>query len=489
MAIYLPIVTSFNDKGLKTATKGFKDLETTSQKAQFALKKAAVPATLALGALAAVAKLATKEASDLGESINAVAVVFGDSSKEILKLSDAASKSVGLSKKDFNSLAVQFSSFATKIAGKGGKVSSVIEKLTKRSADFASVMNIDVADAAAKFQSGLAGEAEPLKKFGIDISQAAIETFAYANGIAEAGEKLTENQKVLARYGTIMEQTDKTANDFANTSGSLANQQRILDAQMTDFKATLGEALLPVIQKVTAVALKFSQWAQENTTTFQVIAGVIGGLSLAIFGVNAAMTIWKATTKAFAAVQVAFNAVMAANPIVLITLGIAALVVGLVIAYKKFETFRNIVNSVGQAIKTGFLVYFTIIKTEAQILYEVFKLVFNGIASAWNNTVGKISFTLPKWIPGGLGGQGFSVPKIPMLANGGIVDKPGGMLALIGERGPEAVIPLTGPNAGGLGMNITVNAGLVSTPDQIGQDIIAAIQKAQRRSGQVFASA
>jgi hypothetical protein len=60
-------------------------------------------------------------------------------------------------------------------------------------------------------------------------------------------------------------------------------------------------------------------------------------------------------------------------------------------------------------------------------------------------------------------------------------------MALIGEAGPEAVIPLN--KANGLGMNITVNAGLVSTPDQVGQDIIAAIQKAQRRSGTVFAPA
>ena len=83
------------------------------------------------------------------------------------------------------------------------------------------------------------------------------------------------------------------------------------------------------------------------------------------------------------------------------------------------------------------------------------KGVFNGIAMIWNNTVGKLSFTLPSWVPG-LGGKGFSMPDIPMLANGGIVTSP--TLAMIGERGPEAVIPLTGPNAGGgMGSNITIN--------------------------------
>jgi hypothetical protein len=151
---------------------------------------------------------------------------------------------------------------------------------------------------------------------------------------------------------------------------------------------------------------------------------------------------------------------MALNPITLIVIAIGLLIAGLIIAYKKFEGFRNIVDSVGKFIKTGFLVYFEIIKTEAEILYNVFKAVFNGIATVWNNTIGKLSFKVPSWVPG-LGGKGFDVPNIPMLANGGIVTSP--QLALIGEKGPEAVIPLTGPNAGG-GMggntvNINVNGG------------------------------
>jgi hypothetical protein len=72
---------------------------------------------------------------------------------------------------------------------------------------------------------------------------------------------------------------------------------------------------------------------------------------------------------------------------------------------------------------------------------------------------------------------------IPALAEGGIVRSP--TLSLIGESGPEAVIPLNKMGQMG-GINITVNAGLVSTPDQIGQEIIQAIQRAQRRSGVVF---
>src|SRR5207244_9564659 len=69
-----------------------------------------------------------------------------------------------------------------------------------------------------------------------------------------------------------------------------------------------------------------------------------------------------------------------------------------------------------------------------------FKFAFNTIAGFWNNTVGKISFSVPSWVPG-LGGKGFDFPKITPLASGGIVTRP--TLAMIGEAGPEAVVPLS----------------------------------------------
>jgi hypothetical protein len=92
-----------------------------------------------------------------------------------------------------------------------------------------------------------------------------------------------------------------------------------------------------------------------------------------------------------------------------------------------------------------------------QTLFTVVKTIFNGIASAWNNTVGRISFKAPSWVPG-FGGKGFDVPNIPMLAQGGIVTSP--TLALIGEgNGPEAVIPLNrmGEFGMGGGNNVTIN--------------------------------
>jgi hypothetical protein len=208
-----------------------------------------------------------------------------------------------------------------------------------------------------------------------------------------------------------------------------------------------------------------ANWAKENPGTFKVLAAAIGAIAISILAINAAMAL---------------------NPISAIAIGVVALIAGVVLAYKRFETFRNIVDAVFSGIKIGFDLVVTYLKTVAGI----YKAIFNGIATGWNNTIGKLSFSIPN-IPG-LPGRGtkIEVPKIPMLAQGGIVTSP--TLALIGEgRGPEAVIPLDRMSEFGMGggITITVNAGLVSTPDQIGQEIIQAIQKAQRRSGVVFAPA
>jgi len=234
-----------------------------------------------------------KSASNLGESVNAVKVTFGSAAEGILKLGEDAATAVGLSNAEFNGLAVQFSSFATTIAGKGGDVVGTMKEMTGRAADFASVMNIDVGEAARIFQSGLAGETEPLKKFGIDLSAAAVNAYAAANGIGAVGKELTESEKVTARYGLLMEQTAKTQGDFANTSDSAANATRIAKAELENASASLGASLTPAIaiaaSTVASLAKGFAGlneatdgWIGKGLGIAALALGAAGGISLLV---------------------------------------------------------------------------------------------------------------------------------------------------------------------------------------------------------------
>lgn len=237
----------FDDKGLKNAQAGF-------QKIGLGIDKAFRAVTIGVGvASAAVAKFgvdAIKQASNLEESTNAVNVAFRDAARGVLAIGESSAESLGIARSEFNQAAVRFSAFAERVVGQGGDVAGFIQEITTRAADFASVFNIDVAEALQVFQSGLSGEAEPLKRFGINLLDTEVKAYAVRSGMIAMGQSMTEAEKVQARYGLLMESTNKTAGDFANTSDSLANQQRILNARFTDLQAEIGGALLPAVTQL-----------------------------------------------------------------------------------------------------------------------------------------------------------------------------------------------------------------------------------------------
>jgi hypothetical protein len=201
-------------------------------------------------------KGAITASSDLSEAVNAINVSYGEQAKEIERLGEVAAQGLGLSRVELYGIATQFSSFSKTIAGDGGDAVAVFNDLSTRGADFASVFNLDVNTALAKFQSGLAGQSEPLRAFGIDLSAATVEAYALDNGIIKSGETMTEQQKILARYGALMEQTSMVQGDFANTSDGLANQQRILNAEFENAKAEVGQALIPVMTELLGVVMQ-----------------------------------------------------------------------------------------------------------------------------------------------------------------------------------------------------------------------------------------
>lgn len=218
------------------------------QKASKEVTGSMIPSYAAVGVAAGAMALATiNAASDLSESINAVNVSYGEVSGAVHKLGADSVEQFGLSERAFNEAAVGFTNFATDVAGEKGNVVGTLEELMLRSTDFASVMNMEVPEAAAAFKSALSGEAEPLKAFGINISDAAVKAYALEQGLVGVGETMTDQEKVQARYGLLMQETAKVQGDFANTSGGYANTLKMAKANVENLAAAMGSLLLPVV--------------------------------------------------------------------------------------------------------------------------------------------------------------------------------------------------------------------------------------------------
>ena len=451
-SVNIPIVSEFNSKGIDRAIKEFKSLEGVGKKAQFALKKAALPATAALAGLAAAAGPAISAASDLGENLSKVGVIFGDSAKEIEDFASTAATKLGQSKNAVLQAAGTFGTFG-KAAGLGGKdLATFSNDFTALASDLASFNNTTPEEAINAIGSALRGESEPLRQYGVLLNDAKLKAAALELGIYDGSGALTDQQKILAAQKVIYDETGDAQGDFARTSDGLANSQRQLSAQMQDLQVSIGQALLPVVEAILPLVKDFAQWAADNPQTFTYIAGAIGLVAAAIIATNIAMAL---------------------NPFALIAAGIALLVAGLVVAYKKFDWFR-----------TGVITVVNVIIGVFETWANAWIKVINTIIKGYNalpllpdiGYIGEISI-------GRVGGQSSNPSRtmdIPRFADGGIVTQP--MLGLVGEAGPEAIIPLSQYNRGGGDIHININGGL-ATSAEIGQAVLNSLRAYSRSAG------
>jgi hypothetical protein len=167
MALSIPIISEYDGKGISKAIKEFKQLETAGEKAQFAIKKAAIPAAAALAGLAAAAGPAISAASDLEENLSKVNVIFGEGAKEIENFAKTAATALGQSQNAVLEAAGTFGTFG-KAAGLGGiELAKFSNDFTGLASDLASFNNTSPEEAVNAIGAALRGEAEPLRKFGV----------------------------------------------------------------------------------------------------------------------------------------------------------------------------------------------------------------------------------------------------------------------------------------------------------------------------------
>lgn len=193
---------------------------------------------------------AVRAASDLNESQTKAAVVFGKSAGEIDKWASTASTAFGQSKQQALEAAGTYGNLFQAF-GIGREESTKMSKsLVQLAADLASFNNTSVDDALVALRSGLSGETEPLKRYGVALNDARMRQELMAMGVKNLGATLTAEQKATAAYAIIMHDTALAQGDFARTSDGLANTQRTLQAELADVSAEIGNMLLPLVTEL-----------------------------------------------------------------------------------------------------------------------------------------------------------------------------------------------------------------------------------------------
>jgi len=380
-----------------------------------------------------------RNAVNLGEEINKTAVVFrGPGAKSVLQWSKSSANAMGVSREQALASAAQFGNMLIPMGFARDKAAAMSKSMVQLGGDMASFNNASPEETLQAIQSGLAGETEPLRRFGVFLSDARVKQEAMNLGLYKGKGNLDAAARAQATYALILKDSKDAQGDFARTSDSLANRQRILKAQYTNITATLGTKLVPIVS-----------FLAKN---LGLVAAVVGTL----VGLWAAYTI---ATKIAAAANVLFGVTMSAWPIFAVIAGLMLLAAGFVLLYTKVGWFRNAVNATWQWIKTNWPLLLAILGgpfiTAAYLIVKNFDKIkkaasdaahfiadrFRDVINFFRRLPGAILSAigdLGSKIAGKLnvGGVPGKVLKFFGAQHGGVVPGPGAM-TLVGEAGPE----------------------------------------------------
>jgi hypothetical protein len=479
MAISIPVISDFDSKGTDRAIREFQKLETAGQKAQFAIGKAAAPAAAALGFLADFG----------GDAVKA----FMEDDKAAQLLAKSLKNTTGATDAQIASVEKFITQTSIAAAVSDDELRPAMDKLVRGTGDVTEAQNLlnlaldisagtgkdlgAVSDALSKAFNGQLG---PLKKLD--------------PALASLIENGATTDEVFAALGNTFKGAASTS---ANTA---SGKMKSFGIQMGEFKESVGAAVMPIVEKLLPAFTKIGTWISNNVPLVVTLGAVIGTLAAAVFVINGALAAWAAVSAVTAAINAVTTASFSALWVATGAVVILAVVAALVALQMKFDIFGKAIDG----IKAGFLIWwgvvkfvFDAVKTGFSELANLGKAIFDGIGGAFKGVINAVIATLEGGLNFAIKGLNTildgidkaagpwvnfgSIPevKLPRLAEGGIVTGP--TIAMIGEAGPEAVIPLNRANGMGMGGNtITVN---VNGGDP--NSVVRALQQYVRLNGAV----
>jgi len=242
--------------------------------------------TKLLGGLAigAALKGMVELASDANETQNVLKEVFGDQGKEQVNAwADSAAKAMGRSTYQLRENAGALGAMIEPMVGSAAKAQEMSTRFAGLAVDLGSFFNATDEEALAALKSGITGEAEPLKKFGVVMNEATLAEYAHSQGISKKLAAMSNAEKTELRYGFILAKTTKAAGDAARTQTGFANSSKALQARVRDAATTMGQKLLPVAGKLikwgsdaVGIFLEVAQNSSILEAALIVLAGAFG---------------------------------------------------------------------------------------------------------------------------------------------------------------------------------------------------------------------
>lgn len=262
----------------RTATL-FSQVQAASQAVVRGAQNVATVMTAMAAAGASASKVLVHLASNAEEAGSKFQFVFKGATDATRKTLDEFARSAGRSRYELREMAANVGALLEPMGLGESLVSEMSVGFAKLAVDISSFFNVTETDALEAFQSALAGSSEPLRRFGIMLSEDTIQQEALRLGLATTREEVKGAIRTQALYALVMKQTATAQGDAERTAGSYANMMRRLRSQVLDAATTLGNALLPatvqLVGRMSEGLKPISEWISgtENQAYMQALVG------------------------------------------------------------------------------------------------------------------------------------------------------------------------------------------------------------------------
>ena len=220
--------------------------------------KARMAMNVMRGAVNAIASWIT-ESNKYIEDLNLFTASLGDYADEAKKYAEQVGEVMGIDPAEWMRNQGIFNTIIKGFGVASDRAYLMSKNLTQLGYDISSFYNISYEDAFTKLQSGIAGELEPLRRLGYDLSVARLQQEAYTLGIEKKVSAMTQAEKSELRYYAIMTQVTTAQGDMARTLNAPANQLRVLKAQVVQCARALGNIFIPVLNAVLPYAIALAK--------------------------------------------------------------------------------------------------------------------------------------------------------------------------------------------------------------------------------------
>ncbi|GLV22012.1 hypothetical protein TomMM35A_18650 [Sphingobium sp. TomMM35A] len=351
--------------------EGVGDAEKRLKAAQKSISKTAdgfknIGAKLSLAVTAPLAAFAAKSfsaATDAVELQSAFDQTFGKMAESMNKWAEQTGDAMGRSTQEMQKAANTFGIFFN--TADPSKAAAMSQEFAKLAQDLGSFYNTDTETAIEKLRSGLSGESEPLRDFGVFLTEATVQAKAMEMGLTGVGNELTEQEKILARYQLILEATKNAQGDVARTSDGTANQMRAAQAAFEELQVTVGTKLLPVLTPLITKLAEALNWfttlpqpVQNTALAVGAIAAVVGPIALGIGGIMSGFAALLPILTTIAGFVVASlipalaSIAVALSPILIPLAAVAAAVGAVYYVWKNWDTIGPILARLYNGVKT-----------------------------------------------------------------------------------------------------------------------------------------